>query len=466
MLWARTPADSARGLLEPEKTPKGVKSPSEATIIKRLGHQFRATLAAVGACKLKDLKSVLNATYVVAHTQIPPIIVRYASREIISHSINRAALARFTKAEFPQCDPPPATNMANNEAVTRHIRRDRSNGPLWLQAVLEATESPNADSELARLGTESADQIIRTFSAFARWLRSVSSRTGRKFAVKAVLEMVGVLGRYLGPFLESINPIEQDAESITELYWQAMEGTGPATVNRTLKGDLSRAIGEFERYLSVERPANSGKRSKLPWYPSGLADVDANPVSFEDYGKLLKRIEDEWPADEPERRAIAWLLVVLGFKSGLRRMECLCLQVEDVLLEGRGELLVRPTPLRRLKSANAERRIPIGALLTPRELERLREWKKKRVSNSNVGPTDCLFGISDGGPVDENIFDEINRLMRRLTYRILALNISTNSERGSERGCSSLSCSPIRSRFLCSSRIWVRQQNFCLEQRM
>lgn len=137
-------------------------------------------------------------------------------------------------------------------------------------------------------------------------------------------------------------------------------------------------------------------------------------MSHEDYSRLLRQIEQEWPADEPELRTIAWLLVVLGFRCGLRRMEALHLQLQDVLVKGRGELIVRPTSLRPLKSQSAERRIPIGVFLTESEMNKLREWKEKRFANPAIGPTDCLFGVTESGmnPVSDKIFNQINALMR------------------------------------------------------
>ena len=276
-------------------------------------------------------------------------------------------------------------------------------------------EDSEAKQELGRLSKDSEQLLVRVFADFALWLFSVSSPTGKRYTAKATIELVGVLGRYLGPFLEDVNPVGQDAESMTELYWQAMEATGAASFNRTLKGDLSRAMREFDRYLSEFREPGESNKPKFPWFPTGLADVDANPASHEDYHRLLTRIEEEWPANEPwETREIAWLLVALGFRCGLRRMEALYLQVQDVLVRGRGDLIVRPTRKRKLKSPNAERRIPIGTLLTEGEFERLRKWKEHRLNNPAVGPADCLFGIveRDLNPVSEKIFNRINQFMR------------------------------------------------------
>lgn len=223
-----------------------------------------------------------------------------------------------------------------------------------------------------------------------------------------------VVGRYLGPFLEECPPAELDDETITELYFQAMESTGPTTVNRILKGKLSCYLKEFDRYLAVHRKPATGTKPKFPWFPSGMADVDANPASHDDYNRLLRRIENDWPSNDRDQQDIAWLLAVLGFRTGIRAGEALYLQIQDVLVHGRGELIIRPTPLRRLKSPNAVRRIPIGVLLSEREMERLREWKERRLKKDNFNPTDCLFGVSNvnPSPVSEKIFNTINLLMR------------------------------------------------------
>jgi hypothetical protein len=69
-------------------------------------------------------------------------------------------------------------------------------------------ESPGAKSELVHLSKESTESLIRTFAAFALWLRSVTSRSGSRYTNRAAVEIVGVPGRFLGPFLDSANPLD------------------------------------------------------------------------------------------------------------------------------------------------------------------------------------------------------------------------------------------------------------------
>lgn len=419
MLWARTPINAADNLLKPVKEDKP-SPPSNAIVFQRFDKLFHDTLQSSKCKYSKRLHDIIRASYVVAHTQIPPIIVRYASHEIISHSLTRNALERFSNCESSSSDQlaeiPHQTDKTVRSARGKTIQGAAwlREDPEWLEIVAEGLEGNSAVVSLDQVRSNSGNKLTVTFADFALWLLMVTSKSGSEFSNRSTLEVVRVVGRYLGPFLEGYPPTELDDETITELYFQAMESTGPATVNRILKGKLSSYLKEFDRYLAVHRKPDAGTKPKFPWFPSGMADVDANPASHDDYSRLLRRIEDDWPNGNRDQQDIAWLLAVLGFRTGLRAGEALYLQIQDVLVHGRGELIVRPTPLRRLKSPNAVRRIPIGVLLSEPEMKRLREWKERRLKKENLHPTDCLFGVSnvDPNPVSEKIFNTINMLMR------------------------------------------------------
>lgn len=86
MLWARTPINAADSLLKPDKDDKP-SPPSNAIVFQRFDKLFRDTLQSSKCKYSKRLHDIIRANYVVAHTQIPPIIDRYASHEIISHSL-------------------------------------------------------------------------------------------------------------------------------------------------------------------------------------------------------------------------------------------------------------------------------------------------------------------------------------------------------------------------------------------
>lgn len=111
--------------------------------------------------------------------------------------------------------------------------------------------------------------------------------------------------------------------------------------------------------------------------------VDANILLPHEYQQaceiLLKRAKLSL---EPASDYIPLILLVLGFRCGLRRREALFLRMSDIQTPGATnvsispltELLVRPFEQRQLKSKAAERRLPLGKLLTESEIEWLNDF--------------------------------------------------------------------------------------------
>lgn len=111
--------------------------------------------------------------------------------------------------------------------------------------------------------------------------------------------------------------------------------------------------------------------------------VDANILLPHEYQQaceiLLKRAKLSL---EPASDYIPLIFLVLGFRCGLRRREALFLRASDIKTPGATnvsispltELLVRPFEQRQLKSKAAERRLPLGKLLTESEIEWLNDF--------------------------------------------------------------------------------------------
>lgn len=111
--------------------------------------------------------------------------------------------------------------------------------------------------------------------------------------------------------------------------------------------------------------------------------VDANILLPHEYQQaceiLLKRVKLSL---EPASDYIPLILLVLGFRCGLRRREALFLRASDIQTPGATnvsispltELLVRPFEQRQLKSKAAERRLPLGKLFNEGEIEWLNDF--------------------------------------------------------------------------------------------
>lgn len=132
---------------------------------------------------------------------------------------------------------------------------------------------------------------------------------------------------------------------------------------------------------------------------------------------ILEEIRVRWPVTQPEsRQQLALVLVILGFRCGLRREEARKVKIDDVLLGGIPELLIRCLEDRTLKSDNALRGALLDIFLEPEELELIRQWWVGR-TGKKCQPGEFLFGgeAEDLKVVPATIFDTINEIMRRVT---------------------------------------------------
>ena len=253
MLWTKIPANAAESLLElPSVAGKEALRRSEKEVLRAFSKQFHMALQAAELRYCKGLKDILRASYMVAHTQIPPIVVRYASREIISHSLTRAALERSTNCKGISPNrlgntgddaKEPAGNAGEKISKSRARLREY---PDWLGSTIDALESKSPEASLAQIGSGSVDRLIRTFADFAHWLLSVTGRSGSGYDVQTALEIVSVVGQYLGPFLEGTDPAGLDDETITDLYFQAMEKARMFACERHLASRSTPAASKTE----------------------------------------------------------------------------------------------------------------------------------------------------------------------------------------------------------------------------
>ena len=128
--------------------------------------------------------------------------------------------------------------------------------------------------------------------------------------------------------------------------------------------------------------------------------VDANILLPHEYQQtcniLLKRVKLSL---EPASDFIPLMLLVLGFRCGLRRREALFLRASDIQTPGATgisispltELLVSPFEQRQLKSKAAERRLPLGQLFNQSEIEWFNDFLTLR---QQAGPSLFLFCTS------------------------------------------------------------------------
>lgn len=118
--------------------------------------------------------------------------------------------------------------------------------------------------------------------------------------------------------------------------------------------------------------------------PSNLGGVTADIITKNEYDRLLARFDRH-----TMNGAMTRLLVVLGFRAGLRWSEAANLQIADLDIIGdHVELCIRSNSDRKLKSAAGRRLLPLHLLLDEAEQRELLDWWHDRRATAAA----CLPG--------------------------------------------------------------------------
>jgi len=437
-LWARLQPEAAVDLLSVPADDDAEREIPDREIVKRLEQRLRARLERTADIDRKfigGLDRLLQAGQTAAYVELPSIMAAYAGRKFISHSLKRQALQRLSKETIVTAVDPqsPLPDSGANRSITSaagppRLPEDLEEGALKrLRGSMTSEKSGELRNELAALASRSdASAFEKRMADFGVWLLQVRTRGGKIRTVGSAKRTVIELTRYMVPILDDQDPVSLNTEVLETIYGQMLESTGqpvgdteivikasPTSKRRQI---LARAILEFHRYMMVE-PRNKEALDDGTFLAGevGLAPVDANLLTVEDYTDVLKEINRVWPTSD-DQQTIARILVILSFRTGLRRLEVLHCVTEDIVPGNNAEFLVRPSAMRRLKSRNAKRRVPLRVFLTEEELGEVLAWREKRLANLKPKKSGFLFGVGNNpAPVQQTIIEEINRILMRVT---------------------------------------------------
>lgn len=423
-LLFRCGPESAADLLVPENgSGDGVP---DLILRSRLNKQFNAwTRSACGTDKKKlyvlgGLRNLLRVAQKVAYIELPVIVASYASGVIRSQSLGFDVLRRISGREWAGSRQPALQEIESPDfpLVTpeQPSRSSDLNGELApLCDALCPDDRKELLIELRRFKRGVSQRSLQCSMAdFALSILCVPTKDDQREPA-AVRETVLAVADTLHGVIGGADPLTMRAEELDPLIKEAIENLKKRQSSPAFARTI-RAFMLFNTFLIARGIEDKGRSSVL--VPLGQQGrVDPNLVSFEEYRAIQEEIRLRWPVTQPRsRQQLALVLVILGFRCGLRREEARKIKIDDALFGGIPELLIRCSEDRTLKSDNALRRALLAILLEPEELELIEQWLESR-TRKKCQPGEFLFGGETEGlkVVPATIFDTINEIMRRVT---------------------------------------------------
>lgn len=398
------------------------------------------------------LREVLDAALLDLEVRMPRALTEYAAGKLVSHSLRPKAWHRImgspsfdveltsgtTPGEADGQTPNEADSGADEVSLGHVASSKKANDddeeeggkePDWLEELREhlCSSGLQGDKTLALSRIERClrkpeiPAELEIFAGFAKELLATHTQPGHRITLKTLRTTVISIATRLPALVSFGGPEAFNRDTLQGAYQQVLEDS--ASENQRQK--LVVCLRAFHRYLVNTRYVVE-ELDEGDAFGSANEDltVDANLILEHEYLKALANLKKQLVADRKPHDErlfkIARLLLTLGFRCGLRRMEALKLQRNDFLESDPAELLIRPWEHRRLKTPNAVRKLPLTALLSPGELQDLRRWKRMREAESATEriPSPYLFTLP-GSPytaVSENlVFPLIHDALRSAT---------------------------------------------------
>jgi len=234
---------------------------------------------------------------------------------------------------------------------------------------------------LQKSGLNNEERMFTTFAADA-----LRARSGDR--LRSIRESVVAIASRLPALLDMNKPGSLSAESLSGAYRLILDDATSSSQHRKLRLALIR----WHHWFELQRPTLKIDEREVFGSSRGGTTVDSQLVLEDEYLKcrdLLISHEMSF-SDDPggykELRHIAGLILILGYRCGLRKYEVLKAQLDALLVDESGratEFRVRPWPERKLKTPNAIRKIPLYALLEPEEMDLLIRWQRHRYSQES-----------------------------------------------------------------------------------
>jgi integrase len=400
-------------------TPAGAGANRLQAAVNRAVDQEIATTE--GAAKGFTHSGLLRSARQLALTQIPPIVARHRRRDIVSHSLGPLVIARIQGSRAALHEPLTSRTQAESSAddATDETESEAVDfEPVWMVQLRKALKKDRIDRGILQSLASGAEINERRVAEFAL---SLSTR----LKPSSVQRYAMLIATRVMPRFECCDPLDVDKETWEEVVEQVLDEDvffhrETAFADRTpeVPGHsiaLIKALRHFFRFLNPRRKEALHLKGLL--CGSGLLKVDANMITIDEYKRALDWLSGPYGFSDPHLRITSRIILILGYRCGLRRAEVAYLRVCD--FDSAFHLHVRPWLMRKLKTSNARRDLPLRVLLPTEELKEVLEFvtSVRNRAGSNRGEVLLLSAESDPrAPINfKQLIAHVHRAIRTAT---------------------------------------------------
>ncbi|MBA1210474.1 MULTISPECIES: tyrosine-type recombinase/integrase [Pseudomonas] len=389
---------------------------------------------------VKDLpgspRELLELLRMQVQLHLPQMIVNFACRQMfVSHSLRPSSWGEI----FGVAGLDDPANAYGRSASEEAEIEEGADAPDWLLEICQkirsekCIEAPQDASELQLLVTEWAGCMLSGGSVY-----------GNSIGRSTVARYVRLLGQAFEQ-LDGLTVFRLEPDALENIYEGLLEAQPSDGKRRT----LARAIYEFHTFLERHHHYPPISPFAVLGIGQDVSSVDARILSEDQYQAVLRAIATcGLELRTPHLVTAAKLLLILGFRLGLRRNEALKLRLCDihfpllaadcserihqrqpnmrklsltelVHMDLPIDLLVRPHALRGLKTQNSVRRLPLVTLLEPDELTLLMSWCQQRQAEEGKKPFSefllCIPELRSQWISESTLMPALHACMRAVT---------------------------------------------------
>lgn len=359
---------------------------------------------------------------------VPGFLVQYASGRNKSSSLmalpyarvrtNRAGIIN-SKEEYYEQDKTIELSMPIKE-IRQDMRALEGNILKIIRPMIHAAckDKVKLSNDIKREIDKHNIVTSSLFGAVINWIIYMLEKDTlkrNKIKIKSIYEYVCALAPRLVSYGSGLDMITSNEDHFLDLYGSVLADC--SSDNR--RQFVSSRIKEFHDFIREKYGAAKIDFNEIDGFLKGGGAVSSNVITPQEYNNILLLLTPK-NAVLHRRLEVSVLIVMLGFRLGLRLGEVLRITLNDITFGESGEIFIQANVYGELKTRNARRRLPIGILVPNHERDRLQQWHTIRSNEIGNKAKDnaLLFTLE---PIQDNlirmdaVLPDIHKAMRLVT---------------------------------------------------